>query len=141
MNTKLLKQKHQHKVDEKLFRYLHDAINNLTNTINRFEIVEFGRALDRVKKDKELRDRLEARVKALDACDVSEIKEMWKKIARLVIQLISVNAGGWFFYLVPIFFSILCLQKLHQAAKALVSLPAAYLETLSSNRGPINLAA
>ncbi len=138
---KLLKQKHQKKEREKIFHYLHDAINNLSNTINRFEVVEVAQVIAKVEKDKELRERLEARVKALDACDVPEIKALWKKIAERAIKIVKVNSGGWFFYLVPIVLFIICLQKLHEAAKALVSLPASYLEGFSSDNGPINLAA
>lgn len=141
-DLKLLKQRHQRKEGEKIFHYLQDAVNNLSNTINRFEVVEVAQAITRVEKDKELRQRLEARVKALDSCEVPEIKALWKKIAKRAIKIIEVNSGGWFFYLVPIALFNVCLKKLHQIAKALVSLPSSYLEAFSSDdNGPISLAA
>ncbi len=139
---KLLKQRHQRKDSEKVFHYLQDSVNNLSNTINRFEVVEVARALAKVGKDQELRERLESRVKALDSCDVPEIKALWIKIARRAVKIVEVNSGGWAFYLIPIALFNVCLKKLYQIAKALVSLPSSYLRSFSSDdQGPISLTA
>jgi hypothetical protein len=125
----------------KQFHYLDDATKNLVGGIHRAEIVSVIQAVADVEKDKELKASLEAKVQSLDKCDSEEIKKIWGKTHDLAVKVLRTNSGGWLVYIVTIAIFLVCLTKLHEIAKSLVSLPSAYLEEHSSGSGPISVGA
>jgi len=125
--------------DKKAIQYLRDGVNNLVRTINSYEIVAVAQAITDLHKDKKLKAHLEERVKTLDGCQSEEIQAVWKRTVSLAENIFRINSGGWFFYVVPLALSVLCLKQAHRATKALLSLPSPYLEKISADTGPMTL--
>ncbi len=79
-------------VDEH-YGYLQDSINALLCVLYRYDIAAIWTITDRISRDEALRQRVEARARLLDACELPAVRSLRKRQLDIAARALAVNSG------------------------------------------------
>ena len=107
---------------------LHKITNTAIDTLADWSpssIIQFGRL---VRENPELRRRVESRKRAFDQ---PSVRDTAKRIERVSVIALIVNAGGWAVYVIPLVLSWVLARRLTGMIRSLLSAPSDEYERLS----------
>jgi hypothetical protein len=79
-------------VDEH-YGYLQDSINALLSVLYRYDIAAIWTITDRINRDEALRQRVEARARLLDACELPAVRSLRQRQLDIAARALAVNSG------------------------------------------------
>ena len=109
-------------LDDKHYHFLQDSINTLIRNLYRFDLAIVTKAMIEVKRDKDLKKRVQERSLFLDDCTVAEARRIRNESINLAFRALRVNSGGWAVYFIPVIATIVCYKYALAAGKALISM-------------------
>lgn len=107
---------------EQHYCQLRDSVTALIAMLHRFDAATLVVIEQALRSDQLLRERLEARERTLNACDVPEVRELRERFFRIATYAMAVNHGGWSVYGFPIVLAYLGLARVRRLIRAAASL-------------------
>lgn len=89
-------------MNDQTFHMLQDSINSLISSLEYFDLMTIASAMVEIKRDQDLRKRMEARLKIIQDSTMPEVKAIRARTVKLADQLVFINSGAWGFYLLPL---------------------------------------
>jgi len=137
-DLRMLKIEHAEKLDDRHFHYLQDSINNVIRGLPNFSLAMLYDLMERISKDRELKARLDARAKILDDCQIEQARKIREQGVRLVQQALSINSGGWWFYILPIVVAVVCYASTKNLIRSIASLSEPDFQKVVSDTGLVS---
>lgn len=110
------------RIDDEAFHALDDAISWQMDHLHRLTI-SFMRKVGRLyESNPAFRDHVAERLAILDRCQLTEFKDIRKDLGDYFTQALTINAGAWFVYLVPIALCVVCLDKIKEKVRKTTAL-------------------
>ena len=120
---RFLKIQHGNELDDKHYHHLQDSLNTLIRCLSSFDLITLVRVIHEIERDKDVKARLEARMKILDDCAIQDARAIREQSLKLARRALRVNSGAWGFYIVPVAIAFACYEKIKDYAKQSISLP------------------
>jgi hypothetical protein len=99
-----LKIKNGQKFNDELFTHFESHINRQIHLLHNFTIFGLWQFYKASKGDVEITERVERYKTLLNESKVEEVKEIDGKTSEALLKAVAANAGGWAFYIIPLFF-------------------------------------
>jgi hypothetical protein len=75
------------------YGYLQDSINSLLCILHRYDLAAIWTITDRISRDEALRQRVEARARLLDDCELPAVLSVRKRQLNIAAKALAVNSG------------------------------------------------
>jgi hypothetical protein len=115
------------------FRYLDESLDALTLMLHRFDTGTLAAVGREMRRNPDLRGRVERRRRMLNECDVHEVVRARQQIVRIATRALLVNHGAWCIYIVPVAFGYFGLRNVRRLIVATISLPKPDLFRIAPN--------
>ena len=109
--------------DKEAFWLVHNGINSYLTRLPYLTVSSQIAAIEAYRRDKHLRDVVEAHLSAIERCDDIRIRHAFDRAVLIVGEALVVNSGGWLAYLLPAALVAATFTKLKRLARNLVLLP------------------
>lgn len=117
-----LKKERGNHLADKHFTHLQDTINTMLANLAQFDVGTIYLIEQEFKRDKDLKKRIDARIRVMDDCTDPDAREIRKKALWIGGKATAVNSGAWFLYLLPIASVAISLSAIKTRVKAALSL-------------------
>lgn len=121
--------------DDKHFYNIQDTINTMLTNLAQFGIGTIYLIEQEFRRDKELKKRIDARIRVMDDCNDPEVRDLHQRALHVGGTAIAVNSGAWFLYFLPIICLAISFGAVKARVKAALSLPGADLRRVVPNHG------
>jgi hypothetical protein len=111
------------KLEDQHFHYLQDSLNVQIRYLHVFDMWLLINMKMVEAKDGTVAKRIASRKRVLDDCSAGEAHEIRAESIRISLKILTVNSGGWFIYLVPVIFAMICYNSVRDLMKSLISMP------------------
>jgi hypothetical protein len=118
-----LKISYGNKLEDRHFHYLQEAINGLIRNVEHIDLGLLVSVKKKTLTDKQFKARVEANAKILEDCNVPEAVEIRKKAHKLIAQSLTINSGGWMFYIIPVALAALCYSMTAKLIRFICAMP------------------
>lgn len=86
------------------YGYLQDSINSLICILYRYDLAAIWTIADQINRDQALRQRVEARARLLDDCELPVVLSIRKRQLNIAVKALAVNSGPMLLLLLtPVF--------------------------------------
>lgn len=86
------------------YGYLQDSINSLICILYRYDLATIWAITDQINRDEDLKQRVEARARLLDDCELPAVLTMRKRQLAIATKALAVNSGPMLLLLLaPVF--------------------------------------
>lgn len=105
--------------DHEAFKIVHDGVSSFLNRVPQMTIHRMVMIKNLYTQDEALRKRAEERIRKINECGNTPIKEALKDANCVLDKALLVNMGAWFLYLVPLLVLMAMLQSVVKKASDL----------------------
>lgn len=108
-------------LSQDVFLMMEQSVNAAIRLLPNIELSLVHSFERQVASDGDLRRRIEARRRLLDACQVSGVKHIIRNLNRIVQAALAINSAGWLPLLIPVAVALVCAEKISSAIDLLVA--------------------
>lgn len=98
------------------FEYLQGSLHTLASVLDRFDCVTLNALEREIRRNPEVRARVERQTRVLDACGVAEYQKIRTESLRIAVKAVVVNNAIACLYLLPI---ILCAREISRVKRVI----------------------
>lgn len=120
-------------IDDKHFHHLQDILNTMVTNLARFDVGTVFLIEQQFRKDRDLKKRIDARIRVMDDCKDEEIRRLRQQALDAGSKATAVNSGAWFLYLLPIVTLAIGFNAAKSRVKAALSLTGSDLRRVVPN--------
>ena len=97
--------------DKYAYEYIEKGLSNSIFNLSKLNLYSFSRYIGKFENDLNLQKEIAARSEKIKESSIEDLKYIYDEAGKITFDTICINSGAWFFYLVPILFSVLFLLK------------------------------
>lgn len=122
------------KLDERYFEQVQATVNAFVSLLDRFDAATLIAFKMEKSRNRELRERCERSVQAIQDCTLQEARNLQRRIAWIAARTIAVNNGAWMVFVLPAALVLVCYRRLKNLIYGLLSLPEKELRSFAEHR-------
>lgn len=110
------------------YQSLQHSLNGVIANLYRIDLAMLLGLVKRVHSDEKFKKEMEKRGKVPDDFKLPRAREIAKDGTKLIRAAVSINTGGWSFYIVPIVIAVACYQTTKKVVQFIFSLTESEIE-------------